>query len=91
MIAWDTIPKLLFLDDGVYCLMRDQKPEVLGLESHKELFETLSDLLELYADEESMTKRGLTADDLDERYRARILPTDGVVELIEKNEVVIAF
>jgi sulfur relay (sulfurtransferase) DsrF/TusC family protein len=49
MTAMDVLPQILFIKDGVYCLVRNQKPEAAGLASVGERLKTLADLVGLYA------------------------------------------
>jgi tRNA 2-thiouridine synthesizing protein C len=91
MIAMDVLPQLLFMDDGVYCLLKNQKPEAAGLNSHYERLKTLADLVGLYAAKDSMAKRHLEAIDLDKSFNVKLLSMDETAKLIMENETVIAF
>jgi len=91
MIAMDVLPKILFIDDGVYCLVRNQRPEAAGLTSFGERLKTLADLVGLHAVSDSMVKRNLRNSDFDETYNAKTISLDEAAELIAENEVVITF
>ena len=91
MIAMDVLPQLLFIDDGIYCLLKNQRPEAAGLNSHYERLKTLADLVGLYAVRDSMTKRDLKITDLDESFNVKLLSIDEAAKLIMENETVIAF
>jgi len=91
MIAMDMLPQLLFIDDGVYCLLKNQKPDVVGLNSLAERLKTLADLVGLHAASDSMVKRNLRNSDFDEAYNVKIISLDEAVELITENEVAITF
>jgi len=91
MIAMDVLPQLLFIDDGVYCLLRNQRPEAAGLTSHYEQLKTLADLVGLYAVGDSMAKRDLKAIDLDESFNLKLLSMEETAKLIMENETVITF
>mgnify|MGYP006267963305 CR=1 FL=1 len=91
MIAMDILPQLLFIDDGVYCLLKNQRPEAAGLNSHYERLKTLADLVGLYAVRESMAKRDLKIIDLDESFNVKLLSMDETAKLLMENETVIAF
>ena len=91
MIAMDVLPQLLFIDDGVYCLLKNQRPEAAGLNSHYERLKTLADLVGLYAVRDSMAKRDLKITDLDESFNVKLLSIDEAAKLIIENETVIAF
>ena len=91
MIAMDVLPQLLFIDDGVHCLLKNQKPEATGLNSHYERLKTLADLVGLYAVRDSMARRNLKIIDLDESFNVKLLSIDETAKLIMENETVIAF
>jgi len=91
MIAMDILPQLLFIDDGIYCLLKNQRPEASGLNSHYERLKTLADLVGLYAVQDSMAKRNLKTIDLDESFNAKLLSMEETAKLIMENETVIAF
>jgi len=91
MIAMDVLPQLLFIDDGVYCLLKKQRPEAAGLNSYYERLKTLADLVGLYAARDSMAKRDLKIIDLDESFNVKLLSIDEAAKLIMENETVIAF
>jgi len=91
MIAMDLLPQLLFIDDGVYCLLKNQKPEAAGLNSFAERLKTLADLIGLYAVSDSMVKRKLRNSDFDQTYNVKTISLDEAVELIIENEVAITF
>jgi len=91
MIAMDMLPQILFVDDGVYCLVRNQTPETAGLTSCRERLKTLADLVGLQAVSHSMVKRNLRKSDLDETYNVRTISLDEAVEIIAENNAVITF
>jgi len=91
MIAMDVLPQLLFIDDGVYCLLKNQKPEAAGLNSLAERLKTLADLIGFHAVLDSMVKRNLRNSDFDETYNVKTISLGEAAELIAENEVVITF
>jgi len=91
MIAMDVLPQLLFIDDGVYCLLKNQKPEAAGLNPLVERLKTLADLVGLHVFSDSMVKRNLRNSDFDEAYNVKTISLDEAAELIGENEVVITF
>ena len=91
MIAMDVLPQILFVDDGVYCLVRNQKPEAAGLISFGERLKTLADLVGLNALSDSMVQRKLKTSDLEENYNVKTLSLDEAVKLISQDETVITF
>ena len=91
MIAMDVLPQILFIDDGVYCLLRNQKPEAAGLVPSGERLKTLADLVGLYAVSDSLNQRNLRSSDLDENYNAKTISLDETAKMISQNETVITF
>jgi tRNA 2-thiouridine synthesizing protein C len=90
MIAMDVLPQLLFIDDGVYCLLKNQKPEAAGLNSLAERLKALADLVGLHAVSDSMVKRNLRDSDF-ENYHVKTTSLDEAAELIAENDVAITF
>lgn len=64
--AFEQDVKLVFLDDGVYQLTLGQAPEGIGMKNFSKTYAALGDydVKEIYIDQESLTQRGLTLDDL---------------------------
>jgi len=91
MIAMDVLPQILFIDDGVYCLIRNQAPEAAGLASFGERLKTLADLVGFYASSDSLVQRKLKQSDLNENYNVKTLSLDETVGLISQNETIITF
>jgi sulfur relay (sulfurtransferase) DsrF/TusC family protein len=91
MIAMDVLPQVLFVDDGVYCLLKSQKPEASGFVSFTERLKTLADLVGLNALSDSLFQRKLKSNDLEENFNVKTLSITEVAELISQNEAVITF
>jgi tRNA 2-thiouridine synthesizing protein C len=91
LIAMDILPQILFMDDGVYCLLKEHKPETAGLSSFEERLKTLADLVELYVEESSLRKRNLEKADLDGRYNLKTVSIEEAASLFLQNEIVITF
>jgi sulfur relay (sulfurtransferase) DsrF/TusC family protein len=91
MVAMDVLPRLLFIDDGVHCLLKDQRPEAAGLNSHYERLKTLADLVGLNALRDSVVERNLKIIEFDESFKVKLLSKDEAAKLIMENETVIAF
>jgi len=91
MIAMDVLPQLLFIDDGLYCLLKNQTPEAAGLDSFAERLKTLADLVGLCAVSGSMVKRNIRPSDFDQVFNVKTVSFDEAAELIAENEVVITF
>lgn len=91
MIAMDVLPQILLVEDGVYCLVKNQKAEGVGPSSFAERLRTLADLVGLHAFSDSLFQRKLEASDLDEDYKVKTLEIHEAIELIAQNEAVITF
>jgi len=91
MIAMDVLSQILFIDDGIYCLVKNQKPEAAGLASFWERLKTLADLVGLHVVSHSLIKRNLRNSDLDEAYHAKTISFDETAKLITENQVIITF
>jgi sulfur relay (sulfurtransferase) DsrF/TusC family protein len=90
MIAMDVLPQILFVDDGVFWLVKE-KLDQLENPSVKERLQTISDLVGLQVLSDSLAQRKLKPNDLDKGYNARVLALDKAAELILQNDAVIAF
>lgn len=90
MIAMDVLPQLLFVDDGVFWLIK-QKLKELESPSVKERLQTISDLVGLQVLSDSLAQRRLKSNDLDEGLNTTILSLDDAAKLIMQNHAVIAF
>ena len=90
MIAMDILPQLLFIDDGVHCLLKNQRPEAARSNSYERL-KALADLVGLYAVTDSIARRNLKIIDLDESLSVKLLSMDEATILIMENDAVMAF
>jgi len=64
--AYEQDLSLLFIEDGVYNLVKDQDTSELGIKGFVKTYRTLEgyDIEKLYVDQKSLDDRGLTTDDL---------------------------
>ncbi|AUB83450.1 sulfurtransferase complex subunit TusC [Candidatus Thiodictyon syntrophicum] len=64
--AFDQVVSLMFMDDGVYQLVKGQDPSGIGMKNFSPTYRTLGDyeVKNVYVDGDSLAARGLTADDL---------------------------
>jgi tRNA 2-thiouridine synthesizing protein C len=64
--AFEQEVQLLFIDDGVYQLTKDQSTEGVGMKNFSKTYAALGDydVNQIYVDEQSLKDRGLTMDDL---------------------------
>ena len=90
MIAMDVLPRLLFVDDGVFWLVKKNLDQ-LENPSVKERLQTISDLVGLQVLSDSLAQRKLKSNDTDEGLDAKVLSLDEATELIMQNDAVIVF
>jgi tRNA 2-thiouridine synthesizing protein C len=64
--AFDQEVRLMFVDDGVYQLVKGQDTTGIGMKNFSPTYRTLGDyeVKSIYVDKESLESRGLTQDDL---------------------------
>jgi len=91
MIAMDVLPQILFVDDGVYWLLKKQVRESAGNSSFTDRLKTISDLVGVHVLFDSLAERKLKQEDLDENYDARNLSLDESSKLLAQNNTVITF
>jgi sulfur relay (sulfurtransferase) DsrF/TusC family protein len=91
MIAMDVLPQLLFVDDGVYCLFKNQQPETEDLPSLSDRVKTLADLVGINAMLVSMIKRNIRIEDVDANYNLKAISLDEAAELLMESDAVITF
>jgi tRNA 2-thiouridine synthesizing protein C len=90
MIAMDMLPRILFIDDGLYCLVRNQNPSSVGLQSFEERLKTIADLIGLLGVSDSMDQQGLSQSDF-EKLNIKCLSLSEAAMLISQNETTITF
>ena len=79
--AFEQDVSLVFVDDGVYQLKKDQDTTGIGTKNFSKTYRALDDydVERIYVEKESLDARGLTADDL-------IIPTE-VLSTVELREI----
>ena len=88
--AFDQQVSLLFCDDGVLQLKRGQNPAAIGLKDTAQIFTVLEvyDVHDLYVEAESLTARGMTADDL--LLPTRVLPRAEIRLLMLQHQILVS-
>ena len=100
--AFDQEVSLMFIDDGVYQLVKGSKPADIGMKNFMPTYRTLGDygVRHMYVDQASLEARGLTPDDLievawedwetEEEVDNIVEPIDAakVIELLDASDVV---
>lgn len=87
----DQIVSIIFLDDGVWQLKGQQKPQVLQLKSYPQNFKLLAhyDNINLWVEEESLNERKLTLEDL--FLKVNLMTRDTARDLITSQNLVFTF
>ncbi len=84
--------ELLFVDDGVFCLMRGQTPKGIGYPAIDKPLRMLKELdVKYHVDSESLEERGLKEEDLDPRYGIEITSPDEIAKIMTEKKVVLCF
>ncbi len=97
--AFEQDISVVFLDDGVYQLMRNQDPSVLGMKHFTRTFRALQDfeITNLYVEEESLKQRGMTAEDLmdvpreDDSNCVMVISSRTLSDLMNRQDVILQF
>jgi len=91
MIAMDVLPQILFVDDGVYCLVKNQTPETVGLTSFAERLKAIVDLIGVHVLSDSLNQRSVKNDDLEGNCKVKTLTLDETADLFAQCDSVITF
>lgn len=103
--AFDQQVSLMFVDDGVYQLLKGSDTSTSDMKNFMPAYRTLGDygVRHLFVDQTSLAERGLTADDLIEvKWEdweteqeidniVEIIDTDTVTRLLSESDVVFSF
>ena len=89
--TFDQDVSLVFLDDGVYELVKGQNPKGLGIKNHSATYRALDgyDVEKLYVERESMDSRGLTEADL--LVPVEVLDSSAMADLMAEQDVILSF
>ena len=82
---------MVFLDDGVYELVKGQQTKTIEMKNFSPTYRALDgyDVEKLYVDKASMNQRGLTEKDL--LVPVQVLDTQAMAELMAQQDVVLSF
>ena len=103
--AFEQEVSLMFVDDGVFELVKGQDTSEIGMKNFSPTYRTLGDyeVRHMYVDKASLEARGLTAEDLVEvewedweteetvDNIVEVVDSDKVVELMEESDLVFSF
>jgi tRNA 2-thiouridine synthesizing protein C len=89
--TFDQDVSLVFVDDGVYELVKGQDTAGIGIKNHSKTYRALEgyDVEKLYVERESLAARGLTEDDL--IVDVEVLSSDEMSALMAEQDVVLSF
>jgi len=88
--AFDQDISVVFMDDGVYQLKKNQDTTGIGMKNFSKTFGALEDygVENIYVEKESLDARGLTADDL--VIPVEVLAAEDLSEIMARQDVVIS-
>jgi tRNA 2-thiouridine synthesizing protein C len=89
--AFDQDVSLVFVDDGVYQIRKDQDPDAIETKNFSKTFRALEmyDVEKLYVEKESMEARGMTEDDLN--VPVEVKTSEEIGRLMEEQDVILSF
>jgi tRNA 2-thiouridine synthesizing protein C len=89
--TFDQDCSLVFLDDGVYELVKGQNTKGIGMKNFSPTYRALEgyDVEKLYVERESMQTRGLTEDDL--LVPVQVLSSAEMAALMDQQDVILSF
>ncbi len=87
--AFEQDVHVVFMDDGVYQLKKEQETKGVNMKNFSPTFRALEgyDVEKLYVEKESLEARGLTVDDL--VVPVEVLSSDDLKSLMSKQEVIL--
>ena len=89
--TFDQDVSLVFMDDGVYELVKGQQTKGIGIKNFSPSYRALEgyDIEKLYVDQASLEQRGLTVADL--LVPVEVLDKQGLGELMQQQYVILSF
>lgn len=89
--AFDQDVSMLFIDDGVYQLKKEQNPDSIEFKNFAKAFRALEmyDVEKLFVEQESLSERGLSVDDL--LVDVEVISRSDTKGLIDQQDVVLSF
>jgi len=88
--AFEQDVSLVFLDDGVFQLKKNQDTTGIGMKNFSNTYRALDDyeVEKIYVEKESLEARGLTSDDL--IIPVEVLSSEEMREIVAQQDVVIS-
>lgn len=91
LLVLDVENDAVFIDDGVFNLIKDQNPDSIGHHSVMGALESMHRYeIPIFAIESSLKQRGIKPEDLDPKLEVKIITIDDLSELIKEAEATIA-
>ncbi len=89
--AFDQDVSMLFVDDGVYQLKKEQAPESIECKNFSKTYRALEmyDVEKLFVERESLEERGLAIDDL--LVDVELIASSDVKALVDEHDVILSF
>ena len=89
--TFDQDVSLVFIDDGVYELVKGQDSKAIGIKNHSRTYRALDgyDVEKLYVERESLEARGIAEDQL--LVDVEVLSSAQMGELMAQQDVVLSF
>ena len=89
--AFDQDVSVVFMDDGVYQIHKDQDTTAIGTKNFSKTFRALEmyDVEKLYVEKESMELRGMTEDDFN--VEVEVKTSEEIGRLMEEQDVILSF
>lgn len=89
--TFDQDVSLVFIDDGVYELVKGQQTKDIGMKNFSPSYRALDgyDVEKLYVDQASLAQRGLTEKDL--LVPVEVLDAQGMGRLMAEQDVILSF
>jgi tRNA 2-thiouridine synthesizing protein C len=89
--AFDQDVTVVFVDDGVYQIRKDQDTDAIGTKNFSKTFRALEmyDVEKLYVEKESMQARGMSEDDFN--VPVEVKTSEEIGRLMEEQDVILSF
>ena len=89
--AFDQDVSVVFLDDGVYQIHKNQDTTAIGTKNFSKTFRALEmyDVEKLYVEKESMELRGVTEEDFN--VEVEVKTSEEIGRLMEEQDVILSF
>ena len=89
--AFDQDVSMVFVDDGVFQIKKDQETSGVNMKNFSPTYRALEgyEVEKVYAEKESLEARGMTEEDL--VIPVEILNSDEIAELMDSQDVIVSF